>query len=73
MIDQDNKPIGGKWSLTSENRKKVTKNIDLTKFIFKETEHTVKYKKKVEEHFSNNPGNVEDFWIGTTRNVAKIF
>ena len=68
LVSEDNKPIGGKWSFDSENRKKFLRILNLPpKFIFKETEHTVTIKKKVEEHFSNNPGNVEDFWISTTR------
>ena len=35
--------------------------------LFYETQHTKDLKKIVDELFKENPGNVEDFWIGTTR------
>ena len=68
LVDEQNKPIGDKWSFDNENRKKMPKNIDIPKkFTFYETQHTKDLKKIVDELFKENPGNVEDFWIGTTR------
>ena len=68
LVDEQNKPIGDKWSFDNENRKKMPKNIDIPKkFNFHETQHTKDLKKIVDELFKENPGNVEDFWIGTTR------
>ncbi len=41
---------------------------------FYETQHTKDLKKIVDELFKENPGNVEDFWIGTKkRRFNKIF
>ena len=34
LVSEDNKPIGGKWSFDSENRKKVPKNIDLHQNLY---------------------------------------
>ena len=68
LVDEQNKPIGDKWSFDNENRKKMPKNIDIPKkFKFYETQHTKDLKGIVDELFKENPGNVEDFWIGTTR------
>ena len=68
MVDEQNKPIGDKWSFDNENRKKMPKNIDIPKkFKFYETQHTKDLKTIVDELFKENPGNIEDFWIGTTR------
>ncbi len=74
LVDDQNKPVGGKWSFDSENRKKLPKNIDLPpKFKFNETEHTKNLKKKVEEFFRDNPGDVDEFWIATTREETRRF
>ena len=68
LVDEQNKPIGDKWSFDNENRKKMPKNVDIPKkFIFYETKHTKDLKGIVNELFRENPGNVEDFWIGTRR------
>ena len=31
LIDDQNKPLGGKWSYDEDNRKKIPKNIDIPK------------------------------------------
>ena len=63
LINSDNKPLGGKWSFDEENRKKFPKNmdfpenylIDLDKDLFKDA------LRRVEDSFSKNLGNVENF------------
>ena len=63
LINSDNKPFGGKWSFDEENRKKFPKNmdfpenylIDLDKDLFKDA------LRRVEDSFSKNLGNVENF------------
>ncbi len=71
LIDDEKKPLGGKWSFDEENRKKLPKNINLPKkFLFTETNHTKEIKKIVEKEFFNHPGSVDNFWIGTTRKAS---
>ena len=54
LMNKDGSPKGGKWSFDSENRKKLPKDIKLPKQpIFKETEHTKKLKKIINENFQN--------------------
>ena len=73
LINKDKTPKGGKWSFDSDNRKKLPKDIKLPKQpVFKETEHTKKLKQIVDEKFSKHPGDIKQFWIGTTRKDAKI-
>ena len=72
LIDDDNKPVGGKWSFDSENRKKLPKNIEIPEnIIFKETFHTKELKNEVNQKFTENPGDTGDFWLGTTRKNAQ--
>ncbi|MBS91495.1 MAG: cryptochrome/photolyase family protein [Rickettsiales bacterium] len=72
LIDKDNKPLGGKWSFDKENRKKLPKNITLPKkIVIKKTHHTENLKSLIESKFNDHPGNLENFWIGTTRKCAK--
>ncbi len=71
LIDKTNKPIGGKWSFDEENRKKLPKDINLPKkYIFKTSHHTENLKSLVDSKFNDHPGNIDSFWIGTTRKCA---
>ncbi len=75
LIDEDDKPIGGKWSFDVENRKKLPKEIELPKkLIFDETKHSKELKKFINDFFQDHPGNLEKFMVCTTREgVFKIF
>ena len=73
LLNKDGTPKGGKWSFDSENRKKLPKDIKLpNQPVFKETEHTKKLKKIINEEFPKHPGDTNQFWIGTTRKDAKL-
>ena len=71
LIDEKNKPYGGKWSYDSENRKKIPKNLELPKQpIFKKTNYTLSIINFVNSNFSGHAGSTDNFWIGTTRQDA---
>ena len=71
LIDDDNNPVGGKWSFDEENRKKIPKEIIFPKkFQAVETKHTKYLKKIIEEQFKDHVGSTENFWICTTRKDA---
>ncbi len=71
LVDENNKPVGGKWSFDEENRKKVPKDLEFPKqYKFKNTKHTDNLKKIINTLFPKNPGNLDTFWIGTTRDQA---
>ena len=73
LIDEENKPIGGKWSFDEDNRKKLPKDIvppQLKTFSY-ESNTFNKYEKKIAEHFSSHAGDVRNFNYPVTRKQAK--
>ncbi len=71
LIDQQQEPVGGKWSLDAENRKKLPKGIDIPDLAQSvATEHTPAVAKLVDELFADHPGDTADFWLATTRRQA---
>ena len=71
LLTSSGKPIGGKWSFDKENRKKIPKNIEIPKINhFRESENTNILKKQINEKFENHIGDVNDFWLPTTRKDA---
>ena len=68
LVDENDNPIGGKWSFDEENRKKIPKEFNFPENIeFKETKHTKYLKKIIEEKFKGHVGSTDNFWICTTR------
>tara|TARA_Y100000590_G_scaffold246652_1_gene277134 strand:- start:322 stop:1812 length:1491 start_codon:yes stop_codon:yes gene_type:complete len=74
LMDKNGNPQGGKWSFDKDNRKKLTKNIEVPKFpIINQTVHTKTLKPIIEKLFKNHPGNIKDFWLATDyKNVIKL-
>ena len=74
LIDKGDKPVGGKWSFDTENRKKIPKDIKIPKFPkINETIHTQKLKNIIEKQFAKHPGSTDNFWFATCKNdVDKI-
>ena len=67
LIDENENPIGGKWSYDQENRKKLPKNITIPKFPrLNQTIHTINLKKIIEREFPKNIGSTNNFWFATT-------
>ncbi len=72
LLDERGKPLSGKWSLDSENRKRIPKNFKIPppqKFaLTKEVEEAVSY---VEKNYPKNPGSTDHFNYPTTHLLAK--
>lgn len=65
---KDDKPVGGKYSYDSENRKKLPKNIDIPSYNIQAPDDTTEEViKLVEKEFSNHPGEAKNFWLPVTR------
>ena len=68
-MDKDGKPIGGKWSFDSENRKKLPNNIIIPKIDIKESDKYIKESDKyikesveyININFTNNYGSLDNF------------
>ena len=73
LIDDDGKPIGGKWTYDSENRKKYPAKKIPPQITFPEQNEFVKEAiKYVNKDFSQNYGSVsEEFIYPTTFNESK--
>lgn len=71
VLVEDNKPVGGKWSFDSDNRKPPKKG---TTFIearsFRPDEVTRKVIQKVKSEFSSNPGSLNNFRWPVNRKEA---
>ena len=71
LIDENQMPVGGKWSFDEENRKKIPKNIQLPE-EFKKSKS--KYIKEIStfiiNNFSEHPGEISEVWMPLTRQEA---
>jgi deoxyribodipyrimidine photolyase-related protein len=71
LLENDEKPVGGKWSFDEQNRKKLPKEIDIPDLPKrKEDDAVTEAKHYVEENFANNPGKVEQFFYPTDSGAA---
>ncbi len=71
LVDEHREPVGGKWSLDAENRKKLPKGIVVPALAQSEpTEHTQAVAQLIDELFADHPGETTDFWLATTRRQA---
>jgi deoxyribodipyrimidine photolyase-related protein len=72
LVDDNLKPIGGKWSFDAENRKKAPKGLVFNEPIrltsSKEKQEAIDY---VDTHFDTHPGEVDLFHYPTTHAEAR--
>lgn len=74
LLDDKEKPIGGKWSFDADNRKPLPKKIELPEISFpKHTKHTQDIILLVEKEFKDHPGGVDNFYLPTTRKDALVW
>ena len=72
LIDENNKPIGGKWSFDEENRKKIPKNVTPPEMTtFKESKYCDEVKNLINSNFDDHPGNLNDIWFPVDRAGAQ--
>ncbi len=70
LMDGD-KPIGEKWSFDEENRKKIPDSYIIPSLPnFTEDSVVKDVKKIVEEFFLDHPGDVSNYWLGSSRKDA---
>ncbi len=72
ILVEDEKPVGGKWSFDSENRKKLPKGFRTPQIKFPDdTEYELEAIDYVEKYFPNNPGTGLDFIYPVTFEQAE--
>jgi len=71
LIDEEDKPEGGKWNFDPENRKPLPDYVNVPELIrVKRTSYTEDLINIVENTFPSNPGKSSDFYLPTTRKDA---
>ncbi len=72
LIDENYKPVGGKWSYDVENRKSLPKDHVVPGFAsFGDNKYVEDAKIWVEKNFADNPGSLEDFFWPTSHDEAQ--
>lgn len=71
LVDDEGKPKGGKWSFDPDNRKKMPEDEELPEIPSFSNEYVEEAKEYVEQNFSDNPGELENFRWPTTREEAR--
>ena len=63
LIDDENKPVGGKWSLDAENRKKLPKKITIPKILIHDYDvlSLKNNTEKISNQYNSNYGNLDSF------------
>ena len=71
LIENDDEPLGGKWSFDEENRKKIPKGLELPKLpSFDQSTHHQEVVDLIEKKFIDHPGVLEKIWFPTKRKEA---
>mgnify|MGYP001242196376 FL=1 len=71
LVDEKNKPIGGKWSFDADNRKKLPKGISLPeKPKNRSSIYLDDLKKIVNLKFKEHPGTINNHWVPFNREQA---
>ena len=65
LLDANGKPIGGKWSFDTENRKKIPSHIRFpsNNWIYQADKNHQKEKKLIDTLFPKHPGTMENYWL----------
>ena len=72
LIDDEGKPIGGKWNYDVKNRKRLPKNHSKipTPLICKPDKITKRVISQLEKKYTKHFGDLEPFWFATTKKDA---
>ncbi len=74
LIDDQNKPLGGKWSYDEDNRKKLPKNIDIPKIPPIQDDKKFKtLKLTINSFFHDHPGSTDYLWMPTDREESLMW
>ena len=74
ILVKDRQPLGGKWSLDEENRKKLPKEIDIPSVLnIKINNNIEEVKLLINKKFNDHPGNVENFSLPVDRESALLW
>ena len=68
LVDENQKPIGGKWSFDDENRKKIPKGLNIPDLLEMQiSKYAEELKPIISKKFNDHPGRMDDIWIPFNR------
>jgi len=71
LLDENNDPIGGRWSFDEDNRKKIPVGTLIPKkFVGKGSSYCAPISKSIQKHFQDHPGETNHVWMPLTRSDA---
>ena len=71
LVDENQKPIKGKWSFDEENRKKIPKDHPIPNLYKPQTSKYIgDIKNLITKKFSDHPGNTNNIWMPLNRDDA---
>ena len=71
LVDKNLKPLNGKWTFDTENRLKLSKDLEIPDIkIFGSNEYVAEAKKYVEKYFKHNIGITDNFIFPINHNEA---
>jgi deoxyribodipyrimidine photolyase-related protein len=74
LIDDNYKPVGGKWSFDADNRKRLPKNHLLPTFeVYGSNKYVEEARHYVQKNFPDNPGSDVDFCWATNHEEAEAW
>ena len=73
LMDDDNKPLGGKWSFDEENRKKIPANTPVPNLPeAKRSKYHNDICYLIEQYFDDHPGCLDNPWFPVTRKESEV-
>ena len=71
LVDEEQKPLGGKWSFDEDNRKKIPKGLLLPEqYVPAKCAYIEPLKATINIKFASHPGQMNDVWMPLTRQDA---
>ena len=71
LLNENNDPIGGRWSFDEDNRKKIPAGTLIPeKFVGKGSSYCESISKSIQKHFQDHPGETNHVWMPLTRSDA---
>ncbi|MBT5978577.1 MAG: cryptochrome/photolyase family protein [Gammaproteobacteria bacterium] len=72
LMDENNKPLGGKWSFDAENRKKIPANTFIPDLPnTKQSLYHDEVCSLIQQHFNDHPGSLDNPWFPVNRSDAE--
>lgn len=74
LMEPTDKPVGGRWNFDADNRKKYDAKVGIPELpVIEKDPITEDVLALVECHFSDNPGQLDHWWLPVTRRDAELW